>query len=84
MVVAFGGNIIVLKVLLPVESDLLSLDFPVFDINLVAYEDNRDVFTNSDQIFVPLGHILISDSGTDIEHDDATVATNATVRLYKE
>jgi hypothetical protein len=61
-----------------VEGDLLGLDFSVLDVDLVADQDDGDVFADSDQVLVPFGHILIGDSGTDIEHNDSTVATNAT------
>jgi hypothetical protein len=67
------------------EGDLLGLDFSVLDIDLVSNQDDGNVLTDSDQVFVPFGNILIGDSGTDIEHNDSTVATNATkLGLIKE
>jgi hypothetical protein len=46
VVVAFGRNFIVLQVLLPVESNLLGLNLPVLDINLVTAQDNRNALTH--------------------------------------
>ena len=59
------------------EGDLLGLNLSVLNIDLIAYQDNRDVFTNSDQVLVPFGHILIGDSGTHIKHNNSAVSTNA-------
>ena len=77
LIVAFGGNIIILKILLSVESDLLGLDFSVLDIDLVSNQDNRNVLAHSDQVLVPLGHVLVSNSGAHIEHDNSAISTNA-------
>lgn len=62
LIVRFGGNIVVLKVLLSVESDLLGLDFSVLNIDLVSNQDDGDVLANSDEILVPLGNILVGNS----------------------
>ncbi len=59
------------------EGDLLGLDLSVLNVDLVAHQDDGDVFTDSDQVLVPLGYILICNSGTDIEHNDSAVASNA-------
>ena len=58
------------------ENDLLGLNLSILDINLVSDKNNWNVFTNSDEIFVPLWNVLIGDSGADIEHDDTAVSTN--------
>lgn len=50
VVVGFGGDIVVLEVLLAVESDGLSLHLALLDIDLVSTENNRDVFTNTDKV----------------------------------
>ena len=62
LVVALGRDVIVLEVLLSVESDLLGLDLSVLHINLVSDQNNWDVLTDSDEILVPLGDILVGDS----------------------
>jgi hypothetical protein len=46
VVVALGRDLMILKILLSVESDLLWLHLPVLDINLVATENNGDVLTH--------------------------------------
>lgn len=56
------------------EHDRLGLDFSVFDVNFVSTEDNRDVFTDPHQISMPIGYILVGDSGSYIKHDDGTLA----------
>src|SRR5271155_3921719 len=71
LVVAFSRDIIVLKILLSVECNLLGLNFSVFHINFVANQHNRNILTNSDQILVPFRHILISYSTTHIKHDNS-------------
>ena len=76
LVVALSRNIKELEVLLSVESDLLSLDLSVLDVDLVANEHDGDVFANSDEILVPLRDILVGDSSADIEHNDSAVSTN--------
>ena len=58
------------------EGDLLGLDFTILDIDLVAYQADWDVLAHTNQVLVPLWHILISNSCTDIEHDYATVSSD--------
>ena len=62
LIVALSRDIVILEVLLSVESDLLGLDFSVFDIDFVAYEYNWNVLANSGQILVPLGNIRVGDA----------------------
>ena len=50
VVVGLGGDIVVLKVLLPVESDGLGLYFALLDINLVSGEDYGNVLADTDQV----------------------------------
>ena len=76
LIVALGRDVVVLQILFPVESDLLSLDFPVLDVYLVADQADRDVLADSNQVLVPLWHVLVGDSCADVEHDNAAVASN--------
>ena len=62
-----------LEVLFSVENDRLGLYFSVFDVDFVAAQDNWDVFTNSYQISVPVGDILVCDTCGYIEHDDGAL-----------
>jgi hypothetical protein len=50
VVVGLGRDVVVLEILLPVEGDGLGLDFALLDINLVAAEDDWDVFADADEI----------------------------------
>ena len=70
------------------ESDLTGLHFSVFHIHLtinlrhnifylISNQHDGNVFANSGEIFMPLGNIFISDSGSDIEHDNCAVSPNA-------
>jgi len=77
LVVRLSGDIIVLKGSLSVESDLSCLDFSVLGIDFVTNKDDRDIFTDSSQILVPLRNVLVSDSSSDIEHHDSSMSTNA-------
>ena len=76
LIVALGTDVVILKVLLTVEGDLLGLHLTVSDINLVANKNNRDGLADTGQILVPFGHVGVCDTGADIEHDDAAVATD--------
>ena len=63
-----------LKDLLPVEDDGLCLDFSVLNVHHVSGQDDRNVFANSNQITMPVGHVLVGDARCDVEHDDGTLA----------
>ena len=63
-----------LKVLLPVKDDGLCFDFPVLDVDLVSTKDNGDVFTDTDQISVPVGNVLVGHTRCDVKHDDGALA----------
>src|ERR1700761_3407395 len=77
LIVALSRDIVVLEILLSVESDLLGLDLSVLNIDLVSDQDNGNVLTDSDEILIPLGYVLIGDSRADIEHDNSRVTSNA-------
>lgn len=54
--------------------DALGFDFPVFDVHLVAAEDDGNVLTDTDQVTMPVGYVLIGDSRGDVKHDDSTLS----------
>lgn len=66
-----------LEVLLAMEYDALGFDFPVFDVHLVAAEDYGNVLTDTHQVTMPVGYVLVGDSGRDIKHDDRTLGWRA-------
>ena len=74
LIIGFGRDIKVLESSSSVEGDLLSLDFPVFNIDLVTNQADWDAFTDSGKVLVPLGNVFVSNSGADIEHDDTALA----------
>mmetsp|Transcript_6604 Transcript_6604/g.13646 ORF Transcript_6604/g.13646 Transcript_6604/m.13646 type:complete len:263 (+) Transcript_6604:210-998(+) len=76
VVVGLCRNIVVLQVLLAVESDLLGLDLTILDFYFVSTQDNRDVLANSSQVTMPVRNILVSDTRSDIEHDNGALALN--------
>lgn len=63
-----------LQVLLAVKHNALGFDFPIFDVHFVATKDDGNVLTDTDQITMPVGHILIGDSRGDVKHDDSTLS----------
>lgn len=63
-----------LQILLAVKHDALGFNFPVFDVYFVAAQDNRNVLAHTDQVTMPVGHVLVGDSGGDIKHDDRTLS----------
>jgi hypothetical protein len=65
-----------------VESDLLSLDFAVLNLDFVAAQYNWDIFTHTCQISVPVWHTSICNAGGNIKHDDGTLALNATRQKF--
>jgi hypothetical protein len=50
VVVGLGADIVVLQVLLAVECDGLGLHLALLDINLVAAENNGNVFADTDEV----------------------------------
>jgi hypothetical protein len=50
VVVGFGGNVVVLQILLAMEGDGLGLHFALLDIDLVSTENDGDVFAYSDEV----------------------------------
>ena len=76
VVVTLGGDIVVLKILLSVEHNALSLDLPVLDIHLVPGQHDGDVLADPDQIPMPVRHVLIGDTRGYVEHDDGTLTLN--------
>ena len=50
VVVGFGGDVVVLKVLFSMESDGLGLDFALFHINFIACQDDRDILADANEV----------------------------------
>ena len=65
-----------LQVLFPVEDDGLCLHLSILDIHLVPTQHDGNVFTNPYQISMPVGNILVSDSGRHVKHDNCTLSLN--------
>ena len=65
-----------LQILFTMEGNCLGLHFPVFNVHLVPTQNYGDVFTDSHQVSVPVGHILVGYTGGNIKHDDATLSLN--------
>lgn len=76
VVVALGRDIIVLEVLAAVEHDVLGFHLAVLAVNFVAAEHDGNVLADAHQVLVPDGHVLICDTGSNIEHDDGSVTAN--------
>jgi hypothetical protein len=81
VVVTLCRDIIVLQILFAMKGDCLCLDLSFLDINLVSAENNRNIFTNSDKISMPIRNIFVSNSGSNVKHDDCTLALNANNQL---
>ena len=50
VVVGLGGNVVVLKVLLAMESDGLRLHLSLLHVDLVTAQNNGDILANTDEI----------------------------------
>lgn len=44
------------------------------NIDLVSTQDNGDVLADTLEVAMPVGHVLVGDTGGDIEHDDTALA----------
>ena len=51
--------------------------FCYLNVDLVTTENNRNVFTDTNKITMPVGNVLVSNSGSDIKHDDGTLTLDA-------
>ena len=58
------------------EGDVGSLDLALLDVDLVAAQHDRNVFTDTLEVAVPVGHILVRDTRGDVKHDDTALALN--------
>jgi hypothetical protein len=56
------------------EGNLLGLHSSFQHIDFVPTEDDWDVLTNSNDVTVPIWNILVRGPGSDIKHDDGTIA----------
>lgn len=70
VVIGLGRDVVVLDGLLAVEVNSLGLDLALLDVDLVTAEDNGNVPADTGEITVPVGDVLVSDAGGEIEHDD--------------
>lgn len=70
-----------LQILLAVKHNAFGFDFPVFDVNLVAAENDGNVFTDTDQVTMPVGHVLVGDSRGNVKHDDSTLGCGVKSRF---
>lgn len=62
------------------EGDLLGLHLSVLHLDLVAAKNDGDVLAHAGQISVPVGHTLVGDSGSDVEHDNSALSLNTVMR----
>lgn len=76
LVVGFGGDVEVLEVALAVEGDLAGLDLSVLLVDLVSDEHDGDVVADAGEVLVPLGHVLVGDSRSDVEHQNGGIGAD--------
>ena len=52
-------------------------DFQVFSFSFVSTDDNRNIRTGmrACQVTVPVWNILVDNTGSDVKHDDSTLAS---------
>jgi hypothetical protein len=62
VLVALGRNVIVLKVLLAMKSNIFGHNLAFSDINLVTAQDDWDILADANQITVPVWHILVGNT----------------------
>ena len=74
VIVALCRNIVVLKILLAVERDLLGLDFSVHDVNLVSAENDGNGFAHPHDVPMPGGDVFVGGTRGNVEHDDSSLS----------
>jgi len=76
VVVRLGGDIVVLEVFLPMEGNGLGLNLALLNVDLVSGKNDRNILTNTDEITMPVGNVLVGNSRSDVEHDDTALTVN--------
>ena len=61
------------------KGDCLCLDLSFLDVDLVSAKNNWNIFTDSNEISVPIWDVFVSNSGSHVKHDNCTLALNAIV-----
>lgn len=56
------------------ESNVLGFDLAFFYVDLVSAKNDRDVFANTDKIAMPVWHVLVGNSASDVKHDDGALS----------
>jgi hypothetical protein len=91
VVIGLGRDVVVLEILLSVKCNGLCLDLSLLDIDLVSAQNDWNVFAHTDKIAcvclvgtydvsawltMPVWNVLVGDTGSNIEHDDAAVTVD--------
>jgi hypothetical protein len=59
------------------KDNLLCLDLTILDVDLVPAKYDRNVVADTNKITVPVRNISVSDSRSNVEHDDCTLSLDA-------
>jgi len=65
-----------LKIFFAMEYYSFGLDFPLLNIYFVASKYNGNIFTNSDQVSVPVRNIFVCNTSSNVKHDNSTLSYN--------
>ena len=65
------------------ESDGFGFHFPIFDVNFISAEYNRDVFAHTNQVPVPVGYVFVSNSCRYIKHDDSALTWRVHISSWR-
>jgi len=76
LIVGFGWDIIVLEISFSVESNLIGLNFSIFNISFITYKTNWYIWTYFSKVLVPLIYISIGISWGKIKHNNSTIGFN--------
>mmetsp|Transcript_23131 Transcript_23131/g.34243 ORF Transcript_23131/g.34243 Transcript_23131/m.34243 type:complete len:270 (+) Transcript_23131:104-913(+) len=74
VIITLCRNIIILKILLAMKSDLLGLNLAILNLHLVSSKNNRNVLTYTGKITMPVRNILVSDTGGNVKHNDGALS----------
>lgn len=65
-----------LQILFPMEHNALRLNLTILDVDLVATQNNWNIFTDADQVTMPIWNIFVCDSRRYVKHNDGTLPLN--------
>lgn len=74
VVIRSSRDVVVLKISFSMELNVLRFNLSLLNVDFITDEDDGDVVTDTSDITMPVWDIFISDTRSDIKHDNSTFA----------